>query len=116
MDIEANKDLVKRYLEMWNTGNVDLANEVLASDWVDYAHPEVKGPESVKQSLSQVRAAFPDFRITIKSIVSEGDMVALRVTIQRTHQGKEIISGVMWFVRITDGKMAEMWTGSETSR
>lgn len=115
MNTEANKDLVRRYLEMWNTGNVELAEEVLASNWVDHAHPEVTGPESVKQSLSQVRAAFPDFRITIKSIVREGDMVALRATIQRTHQGKEVISGVMWFVRIADDKMAEMWTGSETS-
>jgi predicted SnoaL-like aldol condensation-catalyzing enzyme len=115
MNTERNKDLVRRYLEMWNTGNVELADEVLVPTWVDHAHPEVTGPESVKRSLSQVRAAFPDFRITLKSIVSEGDMVALRATIQRTHQGKEITSGVMWFVRIADGKMAEMWTGSEAS-
>ncbi|GHO70777.1 hypothetical protein KSC_096690 [Ktedonobacter sp. SOSP1-52] len=115
MDIETNKGLVRRYLEMWNTGNMELADEVLAPTWIDHAHPEVTGPDSVKQSLSQVRAAFPDFRITIKSIVSEDNMVAIRATIQRTHQGKEITSGVMWFVRIADGKMTEMWTGSETS-
>ena len=32
MDSEANKAVVKRYIEMWNTGNVALADEVLATD------------------------------------------------------------------------------------
>lgn len=37
MDIEANKALVRRYIEMWNTGKVELADKVLSSTWVDYA-------------------------------------------------------------------------------
>lgn len=111
MDIEANKALVKRYIDMWNTGDVEVADEVLAPAWVDHAHPEVTGPESVKQAVQKIRAAFPDFCITIESMLSEGDLVALRGIARR-----EGISRVMWFVRIADGKMSEMWTGSETSR
>ena len=111
MDSEANKAMVRRYIEMWNTGNVALADEVLAATWVDHAHPEVTGPDSVKQTIATVRSAFPDLRITIESIVGEGDLVALRGTVRR-----EVISRVMWFVRVADGKMAEMWTGSETPR
>jgi predicted SnoaL-like aldol condensation-catalyzing enzyme len=111
MNVEANKALVRRYLEMWNTGKVELADEVLAPAWVDHAHLEVTGPESVKQAISKIRAAFPDFHITIEHILSEDDFVALRGTVRR-----ENISRVMWFVRLADGKMVEMWTGSETSR
>ena len=111
MDSEASKALVRRYIEMWNTGNVELADEVLAPTWVDHVHPEVTGPESVKQAVQKIRAAFPDFRITIESMLSEGDLVALRGTARR-----EGISRLMWFVRLADGKMEEMWTGSETSR
>jgi hypothetical protein len=40
MDTEANKTLVRRYIDMWNTGKVEVADEVLASTWVDHAHPE----------------------------------------------------------------------------
>jgi predicted ester cyclase len=116
MDNETNKALVRRYLEMWNTGQVELADEVLAPTWVDHAHPEVISPESVKQAVSQTRAAFPDFHITIETIVSEEDQVALRGRIQRTQQGTKMVSAVMWFVRLASGKMVEMWTGSETSR
>jgi predicted SnoaL-like aldol condensation-catalyzing enzyme len=108
MGPEAHKAIVKRYIEMWNTGNVMLADEVLASTWLDHAHPEVTGPESVKQAVSKIRAAFPDFYITIECILGESDLVALRGMVQR-----EDATRVMWFVRIADGKMAEMWTGSE---
>ena len=111
MDIEANKSLVRRYIEMWNTGNVELADEVLSSTWVDHAHPEVTSIESVKQVVQKIRAAFPDFCITIESILSEGDLVALRGIVRR-----EGVSRVMWFVRIVSRKMEEIWTGSEESR
>jgi predicted SnoaL-like aldol condensation-catalyzing enzyme len=115
MDAEANKAVVRRYIEIWNTGNVALADELLAPTYVDHAHPEVTGPESVKQAMPKFRATFPDFRISIGDIVSEGDLVALRATLRRTQQGKEVVSQVMWFVRLAHGKMAELWTGSETS-
>ncbi len=110
MDSEANKALVRSYIEMWNTGNVELADEVLAPTWVDHAHPEVTGPESVKQAVLEIRAAFSDFRITIDFMMSEDNMVALRGTIIRTQQGKETASQVMWLVRIANGKMVEEWT------
>ncbi len=116
MDAEANKAIVRRYMEMWNTGQVALADELLAPTYVDHAHPEVTGPESVKQAVPKFCAAFPDFRISIGDIVSEGDLVALRAILRRTQQGKEVVSRVMWFVRIADGMMVELWTGSETSR
>ena len=115
MDAEANKAVVRRYLEMWNTGNVTLADELLAPTYVDHAHPEVTGPESVKQAVPKFRAAFPDFHISLGDMVSEGDLVALRATLRRMQQGKEAVSRVMWFVRLADGMMAELWTGSETS-
>jgi predicted SnoaL-like aldol condensation-catalyzing enzyme len=111
MNSEANKALVRRYIEMWNTGNVEWADEVLAPTWVDYAHPEVTGTESVKQAVQKIRAAFPDFHITIEHILSEGDLVALRATVRR-----KSTSQVMWFVRVASGKMEAMWTGSEILR
>lgn len=61
MDIEANKALVRRYVELWDTGNLALADEVLAADFVDYAHPEfTPGPESVKQAVIDFRTGFCD--------------------------------------------------------
>ena len=115
MSAQANKALVQRYLEMWNSGNETLAAEILAPNWRDHNHPEITSLEGVKQALRATRSAFPDFHIGIESIISEGDRVALRAVIQRTQQGSVTVSRVMWFVRISNGKMAELWTGMETS-
>ena len=59
MDIEANKAIVRKYLELWDTGNLALADEVLAPHFVDHLHPELApGPESVKKEVAAFRAAF----------------------------------------------------------
>ena len=41
MGQEAHKAIVRRYIEMWNTGNAAIADAVLAPTYVDHAHPEV---------------------------------------------------------------------------
>jgi predicted SnoaL-like aldol condensation-catalyzing enzyme len=113
MDQEANKTLVRRYIEMINTGSVALVDEVLVPGWVDHAHPELTDLESVKRAVLEFKAATPDFHIIIENILSEGDMVALRGAVHRTKQGQEVISRLAWFIRIEDGKMAEAWTYHE---
>ena len=55
--------------------------------------------------------AYPDFCITIENMVNERDPVALRGTVRT-----ERVSRVIWFVRLADGKMREMWTGVEISK
>ena len=115
MSVEANKSIVSRYIEMWNTGNTILADELLASTYLDHAHPETRDPENVKESLLKFRTAHPDFHITVNVIISEADLVALRATLRRTHAGTESVSQVIWLVRIENGKMAELWTGIESS-
>jgi hypothetical protein len=36
----SHKSPVYKYIELWNTGNLALADEVLALDFVDHSHPE----------------------------------------------------------------------------
>lgn len=110
---ETNKTVVRRYFEMWNSGDTAIAGEVLAAGWIDHAHPEVTGPEGVAQTVARTRSALPDFRITIETLLGEGDHVAARGRITRTQQGQVITSHVLWLIRLEDGRMAEMWTGTE---
>ena len=112
MTTEMNKIIVKRYFEMWNTGNIKLADEVLSPAYVDYAHPEIKSTESVKQSVVKVRGIFPDFNITIDMMISENDIVAVLGNISRTEQEKKVIYKLMWVVTIVDGKMTGLRTGN----
>jgi hypothetical protein len=35
MGTEANKEIVRQYVELWNTGNLALADEIIAPDFHD---------------------------------------------------------------------------------
>ena len=107
-----NKIIVKKYFEMWNTGNIKLADEVLSPAYIDYAHPEIKSIESVKQSIVKVRDIFPDFNITIDRMISEDNIVAVLGNISRTEQEKKAVYKIMWLVTLVDGKMTELRTGN----
>ena len=110
---ERNKSIVRRYLDMWNTGNAAAAQEILHPQWVDHAHPEVRGIPAVAEALARTREASPDFHIGVDSMVSEGDRVAVHSTIRRSQPGGPEVSRVMWFIRVEGDKMAEMWTATE---
>jgi steroid delta-isomerase-like uncharacterized protein len=119
---DANKQLVLRfYDELWNRGNFDAADELVADDYVRHdlrrgdAPP---GPAGQKAVARRFRAAFPDARLAVEALVAEGDLVVARWTISGTHSGvwgdvaptgRNIrFTGVNFF-RLADGKIAEMW-------
>jgi steroid delta-isomerase-like uncharacterized protein len=119
---EANKRLVLRfYEELWNRGNYDAANDLVAADYVRHdlrpgdAPP---GPAGQKAVAQRFRAAFPDVSLDVEAIIAEGDLVVARWTMSGTHRGSwgtveatgRIVrfSGVNFF-RIAEGRIAEIW-------
>ncbi len=116
---EENKAIVRRIVqEIWNGGNLDLADELITPDYVDNVAGSGSpvGPEGFKDAVSGVRDAFPDFTITIKDMISEGDKVALVWTFIGTHKGelmgiapteKLIEFDGIYLYRFKDGKLVE---------
>ena len=75
MTLEQNKALIRRfYEEVWNKGNLDVAEAVFAADYVRHdlrpGHPP-SGPEGQKRIAADFRAAFPDLQMTIDLMVAE---------------------------------------------
>ena len=90
MSAEENKEIVRRVIdEIVNKGELSLADEVLASDYV-YHFPthDIKGPEGFKEFVTTMRTAFPDLNVTIEDLIAEGDNVAARVIMQGTFKGE----------------------------
>jgi steroid delta-isomerase-like uncharacterized protein len=88
-----NKALVRRIVEeMFNRGNLEVAAEIFAADFVDRGHEQVAGkaggPHGFAQFVKNVRAALPDLNATIQSIIAEGDVVAMWNTATATHRGE----------------------------
>jgi predicted SnoaL-like aldol condensation-catalyzing enzyme len=110
MNHEANKEIVRKYAQMWNEHATNLAEEILADTYVDHAHPELVGPQAIAQVVDKTLHAMPDFHIEITSIIAEDDLVALREIITMTRNGEQQKLEGMSFVRLLNGKMAERWT------
>ncbi len=127
MSAEENKALARRVIEeMFNKGNLDIADELIAPEYVDHdpAMPEdVRGPEGFKEYVRAYRAGSSDLHVRIEAQVAEGDLVATRWTATATHDGdlwgiaptgKRVTLPGMEIVRISDGKLVEGWEGYDS--
>jgi len=127
MSAEQNKALARRVLEeMFNKGNLDVADKLLAPDYVDHdpAMPEdIHGPEGFKEYVGAYRSAFSDLHLEIEEQIAEGDKVVTRWTGTGTHDGE--LAGIaptgkwvtlpgMEIVRISGGKLVEGWEGYDS--
>jgi steroid delta-isomerase-like uncharacterized protein len=124
---EENKALVRRWFEeLFNEGNLEVADEIFASNNIphDPSLPNLPlGPEGAKQLVNLYRSAFPDVRLTIEDELADGDKVVTRWVGRGTHQG--VLMGVaptgeqvettgisIW--RIEEGKIVESWANYDT--
>ena len=120
---EENKAQFRRaYEEVLNQGNLSVADELVAPDFIDHeaeAHPgRNRGPESMREVATMLRTAFPNLHFTIEELVAEGDTVVGRLTMSGTHEGplmgmpptgRSMRQDHMHFVRFRDGKAIEHW-------
>ncbi|MBP2706671.1 ester cyclase [Microbispora sp. RL4-1S] len=118
MNTKDNKQLVERYAQMWNTGESGIALEILAADYVDHAHPDLRGPEAIKTSVETNLPSMPGFHMEVDTMIAESDMVAFREKISMLVKGENVLLAEgMSMVRIRNGRMAERWTSySYTAR
>lgn len=117
-----NKAILRRFIEeVWNKGDLSLADQLLSAEYThhDTATPDQgPGPESEKGRVNLYRTAFPDLRFTVQDLLADGDMLTTRWTCEGTHRGplngiaptgKKIkVSGIT-INRFAGGKIAEGW-------
>ena len=117
---EHNKAIVRRlFAELWNNGNLSVADQLFTPNYThhDSSSPDFgHGPESERKRATLYRTAFPDLRLTIEDLISEGETVMARWSSRGTHKGelngiaptgKQVtISGVT-IARFVNGKMSE---------
>ncbi len=124
MTTEENKSLVRRYFEILNRGEFATLDELFSPNYKRYLLPTAAPltPDTQKQRLAGIRAAFPDLHLTLEDMVAEGDRIACRVMLRGTHQGtfqgipptgKQVTVFAFDLIRIQDGKLIEHWGGPD---
>jgi steroid delta-isomerase-like uncharacterized protein len=127
MSTEANKALVVQlYEEIFNHGNLDLADTLVAPEAVVH-DPQVppgapSGPAGLRFVVTLLHTAFPDDQHLIEDLIAEGDKVVVRLTHQGTHQGplfglpptgKRVSQTSIHIFRFADGKLVEGWANRD---
>ncbi|CAN5798575.1 hypothetical protein BH11BAC3_BH11BAC3_12050 [soil metagenome] len=119
-NLDTNRDVVKKYHEVWSNGQVTALDKILAPDFVCHFIDgiEWQGIDGADNSITSHRKSFPDWKEEIVDMISEGDKVVTRYKSTGTQQGpfngldstgKKVTIYETSIYRIANGKIAEQW-------
>src|SRR5918999_3118439 len=120
---EANKAVSRRVFEIFNSGDVDLFDEIVTPDFVNHDPSAAPGVEGAKQQTLLYRSAFPDLEVRVEDQIAEGDRVVSRWSARGTHRGdllgiaptgKQTTATGITIDRLEGGKIVESWTNWDT--
>lgn len=125
MSADQNKQIVRRYQEIYNSNDLDALTEVVSENLLT---PKIMpgvphGLEGAKAAHRIMLTGFPDYQTIIDDLIAEGDKVAARITMTGRHTGsfmgipptgKHVTFTGIYIARIADGKIVEHW-GEEDS-
>ena len=77
MQIDENKDVIRRWSEARNRGDIEAA----LACWVDEAHARLRA------NFNGFSKGFPDVQVNIDEMIGEGGKVVVRWTMTGTHRG-----------------------------
>jgi predicted ester cyclase len=117
---ELNIEVVRKYHEIWSTGNVEELNEIIAPEFQSHfiGGFEYIGIEGAKNSVLDTKKAFPDWTENIIEIITQGDKVVTRYRSTGTHldnwdgieaTGNKVVIDEMSVYHLKNGKIIEQW-------
>ena len=122
--VASNKEVVHRFIEIFQSGNWDDLDEVIASDCVLHypGGEDVIGLEAMTAGWGVFFGAMRDMQAIPVAEISEGDLLVDFLTFEATYEGDYMgqqISGVpikynqVEMMRIADGKIVEWWVEND---
>jgi len=125
---DENKAVVRRFIEeVYNRGNLSVADELLAPDFIDHdVFPgEDASIEGYKRAVAKQLAASSNLHFSIEEQIAEGDKVVTRLIGRGTHDqkayeglapsGARITIENITINRVVEGKIVEEWNVAENT-
>lgn len=106
-------EVVKASIAALNRGDIDAALTFCADDIVLWAPgqeldgQEIHGKEQLRLALEASEAEWPDTWTAIRSIIAEGERVAVELTTVATDHDQRISQPMAAFYRVRDGLIVE---------
>ena len=69
------KQIVDKYVDVWNTGNLAELDSIVDSAFVRTANsqPVVNGLDGIKKAITGLRTEYPDLKITVDNLIYSED-------------------------------------------
>lgn len=113
------KPLTDKYVEVWNTGNLDELDAIMDSNYTYHANnlPDVHGIDGLKKVITSFRTAYPDFKLVLEDELFSENKAAGRWHITGTNTGagempptgKSVDFWGISILHVADGKLKEEW-------
>jgi predicted SnoaL-like aldol condensation-catalyzing enzyme len=106
---DANKKLVEIFFHtFYNDKDVKKSRAMMRPDFMNHHPGSGKGAEETLQAVdTHLFGKYPQFRVFIKRMAAEGDLVWIQCYTQNTPDDRGNMS--MDIFRVQDGKIAEHW-------
>lgn len=123
-DKKINIAAQKAFGQAVNTGDLDAFDGLVSDACVDHdpAPGQVDGPGGFKALFAAMRAAFPDLRLDVETMVADSDRVAFAYTLAGSQQGpfrghpatgKPVKVRGVQISRFAGGRLVERWGSSD---
>ena len=127
MAVERNETVSRRfYDEVWNGGDLAVIDQLADPSAVTHdpsVAEDIRGTEGMKELIASYRRAFPDVKLVVADMFSDGDKVAVRWTATGTHRGelmglaptgrRSSVTGIS-IEHYRDGRVVEVWINWDT--
>jgi steroid delta-isomerase-like uncharacterized protein len=120
--VETNKTVARRLAQdIFSSGDMGVFDELIADTYVNHHMPvpHIAGTkEGFRELVTATRRAFPDVRVHVEDVISEGDLAVFHDRAEATSKedffgvppnGKHLEWTEIHFLRIADGQIVEHW-------
>lgn len=120
--LEANKEVVRRFVEATNAMDWETVGLLLADDFHRHSQASTGAEETNRGEylslLQSYAEAMPDVKVTVEQVVAEGGLAAIRAMYHGTQTGpmgpfppsnRTAELRFLGMMRIEGGRISEMW-------
>ena len=118
--LEQNKHIARQFIAAFASADTRTLERIVAEHMVDHnvAPGQKQGRKGVLEAVEMFRAAFPDLKITIESLVADDERVSVTGKMTGTNQGalmgapptgKSVSFAYMDMYAIAHGQIVEVW-------
>ena len=118
--LEQNKHIARQFIAAFAAADTRTLERIVAEHLVDHnlAPGQKQGRKGLLEAVAMFRAAFPDLKITIESLVADEERVSVTGRMSGTNQGalmgtpptgKSASFAYMDMYAIAHGQIAEVW-------